>query len=363
MLGSNKPRLILATAVAALSLTLAACGGIAFPSLGAMMRQEQSPETSTQSEVAPQSESTLPNIEKIVTTDLEARLSELYEEANPGVVSVRVTEKVELPAIGLEGIPFSPFNPFNPFGVPDVTPERPPLYQHGQGSGFVYDTQGHIVTNYHVAGRAERIAVVFSDGASYEARLVGGDPDADLAVIQVDRPADELHPLPLGDSDALKVGEMVAAIGNPFGLSGTMTTGIISALGRTLPSQATTLDGQQFSIPNVIQTDAAINPGNSGGPLLNLSGEVIGVNTAIESRVQQFSGVGFAVPSNLVREIVPALIEEGHYAHPYLGISGMDLLPELRSLMDVDPSQNGALVIDVVEGSPADKADRQSFQG
>jgi S1-C subfamily serine protease len=185
---------------------------------------------------------------------------------------------------------------------------------------------------------------------------VGSDPDTDLAVLKVDRPADELRPLPLGDSDALRVGQFVAAIGNPFGLDGSMTTGIVSARGRMLASQAIALDGQRFNIPDIIQTDAAINPGNSGGPLLNLSGEVIGVNTAIASSVQQFSGVGFAVPANLVGHIIPVLIAEGHYEHAWLGASLADLTPELRDSMDLDPTQTGTLVVTVVEDSPAERA-------
>jgi 2-alkenal reductase len=193
----------------------------------------------------------------------------------------------------------------------------------GQGSGFVYDNAGHIVTNYHVAGNAIQINVVFADGSYTEAELVGADVDSDLAVIKVDpNDAPGLTPLPIGDSNALQVGQMVVAIGNPFGLSNTMTTGIVSALGRSLPSQNSVFETGGFRTYDVIQTDAAINPGNSGGPLLNLAGEVIGVNTAIESSTRQNSGVGFAVPSNIIARVIPALVANGRYEHPWLGISG-----------------------------------------
>lgn len=152
------------------------------------------------------------------------------------------------------------------------------------------------------------------------------------------------------------MGQTVVAIGNPFGLQGTMTAGIVSALGRSLPSQARTASGDRFNIPNVIQTDAAINPGNSGGPLLNLNGEVIGVNTAIESPVRQFAGVGFAVPSNTIARIVPVLIEDGRYQHPWLGIAGMTLTPEVREAMGLEVDQMGVLVVDVTKDGPADRA-------
>ncbi len=327
-------------------LLTAACGSIVLPGAQALTDQVRDllPAPSTEQTPAPES-AAAPPVAQIVTTDLEDRLGDLYDSANPGVVSVQVTQHLSMGQ--------SPF--IFPFPYFPNQPETQP-YAYGQGSGFVYDNNGHIVTNYHVAGEADSITVVFWDGYSTSAELVGGDPDSDLAVIKVNVPAERLHPLPLGDSDKLRVGQLVAAIGNPFGLSGTMTTGIISALGRTLPSQARTFDGQAFSIPNVIQTDAAINPGNSGGPLLNLSGEVIGVNTAIESSVRQYSGVGFAVPSNLVKQIVPVLIEKGYYEHPWLGISGTSLNSPLREAMNLETDQQGVLIVEVVAGSPADKA-------
>jgi len=219
----------------------------------------------------------------------------------------------------------------------------------GVGSGFVYDREGNIVTNYHVIEGASRITVTFLDGTAYRASVIGSDPYTDLAVIKVNASADKLHPLPLGDSSRLRVGEQVAAIGNPFGLSGSMTTGIVSQLGRMLE----TANG--FSIPDVIQTDAAINPGNSGGPLLNMYGEVVGVNTAIASRTGEFSGIGFAIPSDTVKKIVPVLIADGKYRHPWLGISGSDVTPEIAEALGLSEAR-GFLVVDVVANSPAAKA-------
>lgn len=220
----------------------------------------------------------------------------------------------------------------------------------GIGSGFIYDTQGHIVTNYHVIENANRISVTFLDGTEYRARVIGVDPYTDLAVIKVDNVSmNKLKPLPLGDSSRLEVGEQVAAIGNPFGLSGSMTSGIVSQLGRMLE----TANG--FNIPDVIQTDAAINPGNSGGPLLNMYGEVIGVNTAIASRTGEFSGIGFAIPSDTVKRIVPTLIENGRYRHPWLGVSGRDVNAEIAEILGLKEAR-GFLVIDVVANSAAEKA-------
>lgn len=220
----------------------------------------------------------------------------------------------------------------------------------GIGSGFIYDLQGHVVTNYHVVENASRVNVTFLDGTEYRARVVGVDPYTDIAVIKVDDVSrDKLRPLPLGDSSKLEVGEQVAAIGNPFGLSGSMTSGIVSQLGRMLE----TANG--FNIPDVIQTDAAINPGNSGGPLLNMYGEVVGVNTAIASRTGEFAGIGFAIPSNTVKRIVPVLIDEGKYRHPWLGVSGRDVNAEIAEILGLKEAR-GFLVIDVVANSAAEKA-------
>jgi len=223
------------------------------------------------------------------------------------------------------------------------------LGRSGLGSGFVYNALGHIVTNAHVVDDSNKITVTFLDGSQYNAELIGADPFTDIAVVKVDVDPSLLEPLPIGDSNNLKVGEGVAAIGNPFGLSGSMTSGIVSALGRTIPSQ------EVFSIPDVIQTDAAINPGNSGGPLLNMKGQVIGINTAIRSATGEFTGVGFSVPSRTVSKIVPILIEDGAYHHPWMGISGRDIDPDLAKVLGLQDAK-GFLVIQIVVGSPADKA-------
>lgn len=280
----------------------------------------------------------------------------LYEQVNPSVVEIRVVSQ----GSAIEIIPDD---------VPEDHPDLPPDFefpeldpfdsfpQSGQGSGFVYDSDGHIVTNNHVVAGADRVVVIFADDTEIDAVVVGTDPDTDLAVIKID--ADELNaaPLGLGDSDSLRVGQIVAAIGNPFGLDGSMSTGIISGLGRLLPSGSRTSTGSRFSIPDIIQTDTAINPGNSGGPLLNLDGEVIGVNTAIEAIAGGFGGVGYVIPSNTVQQVVPQLIENGRIQYPWLGISGVTLSNDLAIAMDLDPEQDGVLVMEVVADSPSEKAE------
>jgi S1-C subfamily serine protease len=220
----------------------------------------------------------------------------------------------------------------------------------GVGSGFVYDILGHIITNAHVVEGSDKITVTFLDGSQYNSEIIGVDRFTDIAVIKVNEKPRLLHPLTVGDSSFLKVGEGVAAIGNPFGLAGSMTSGIVSQIGRLLPSQDT-----GFSIPDVIQTDAAINPGNSGGPLLNMRGEVVGINTAIQSSIGEFSGIGFAVPSNTISKIVPTLIKEGKYPHPWIGILGKDIDPDLAKVRGLNDAK-GFLILNVVEGSPAEKA-------
>ena len=221
---------------------------------------------------------------------------------------------------------------------------------NGVGSGFVFDRSGHIITNSHVISGASKVIVTFLDGRSYHAQLIGEDPFTDIAVVKVEADRALINPLLLGDSSNLKVGEQIAAIGNPFGLSGSMTSGIVSQLGRLLPAQ----DGL-FQIPDVIQTDAAINPGNSGGPLLNMRGEVVGINTAIQSGTGEFTGVGFAIPSQTVAKIVPSLIRDGEYNHPWLGISGRDIDPDLANALGLTDAK-GFLVVTVVDDSPASKA-------
>ena len=231
----------------------------------------------------------------------------------------------------------------------------------GQGSGFVFDNEGHVVTNQHVVEGASTVEVAFSSGFKAYGTVIGSDVDADIAVIRVDAPAEQIHPLAIGDSNSLQVGQSVVAIGNPFGLNGTMTLGIISGLGRTQPAHESP-GGGFFSNADVIQTDAAINPGNSGGPLFNLNGEVVGVNQSIRTTNVDAttgnavnSGVGFSVSINLVKRVVPGLIRDGKYEYPYLGLSSSELgLAEMEAL-GVN-TYTGAYVISVVPGGPADEA-------
>jgi S1-C subfamily serine protease len=221
------------------------------------------------------------------------------------------------------------------------------------GSGFVYDNQGHIVTNNHVVNGAKTVDVTFVDGNTYKARVIGTDSSSDLAALLItdNFSVEQVVPLVIANSSSLEVGQQVIAIGNPFGLSDTMTTGIVSQTGRLLPNPDT-----KFGIPNGIQTDAAINPGNSGGPLLNLQGEVVGMNTAISSSTGEFSGIGFAAPSNAITRILPALIQTGTYTHPWLGISGGRITPALATSAGLPINYKGVLVASVQAGSPAEKA-------
>jgi len=295
------------------------------PSLG--NTSEDTPEQKTLPQVVVATPTPLPEsvIAEVAAEDL--LLINLYARANPGVVNIDVAAGV--------GESASAF---------------------GSGSGFLIDTEGHIVTNNHVVEGADTIWVTFSDGSLRKARVLGTDPFSDLAVLLVDDLPPSAVPLELGDSDALRVGQRVIAIGNPFGLQGTMTVGVISALGRTLPTY-TTATGGAFSTPEVIQTDAAINPGNSGGPLLDSEGRVIGVNTAIQTTTGTNAGVGFAVPVNIVKRIVPRLISEGTYSYPYLGIVADNrfTVSQLASELDL-PVNHGVLVSSVEPGGPADQA-------
>ena len=238
-------------------------------------------------------------------------------------------------------------------GVVRINVKRPDTDARGGGgvgSGFVYDSLGHIITNDHVVENAQKITVTFLDGRSYKAKVIGKDHFTDLAVIKVNASANALTPLPVGNSSKLRVGEQIAAIGNPFGLSGSMSSGIVSQVGRVLPSQ-----DRGFQIPDIIQTDAAINPGNSGGPLLNMKGEVIGINTAIQSDSGSFAGVGFAIPANTLKKIIPVLIENQTYHHPWVGISGRDVDPDLADVLHLKDAR-GFLIINVLDDSPAEKA-------
>jgi S1-C subfamily serine protease len=255
-------------------------------------------------------------IAEVMETNIEFSLAEVFERSERSVVQVNVLR-------GGDG---------------------------GIGSGFVYSNEGHIITNQHVVQDSSKVTVTFLDGESYIGDVIGKDRDLDIAVVKVNASnSTHLQPLMIGDSSKLTVGEKIAAIGNPFGLSGSITSGIVSQIGRLLPQDT------GYSIPDVIQTDAAINPGNSGGPLFNMKGEVVGINTAIQSTTGEFTGVGFAVPSNTVKKVVPVLIKDGEFKHPWMGISGTDVDPELAEMRDLKSSK-GFVVISVIEGSPAEKA-------
>jgi serine protease Do len=268
-------------------------------------------------------------------TAIQYALSDIYRHVNPSIVSVQV-QKTRL------GQP-------SPFG------EAP--NQGGVGSGFIWDQAGRIVTNNHVVADADEIQVRFHDGFIVDAEIVGTDPDSDLAVIKVEAEADRLVPVSIVDSESLQVGGLAVAIGSPFGLENTMTVGFISAVGRSLPAGAT-----RYTIPRIIQTDAAINPGNSGGALVNDRGEVIGVNTAIVSPSQASAGIGFAIPSSLVMEIVPVLIDEGSYTHSWLGISGTTLTNAMADEMGLAGYQQGVLVQQITPDGPADQAGLRGAQ-
>lgn len=258
--------------------------------------------------------------------DLEARLIQLYELVNPSVVHILVYRSQN---------------------------DQFPL---GSGSGFVYDSQGHITTNNHVVQDGNVFEVVFADGSRRLADVVGLDVDSDLAVIKVDNLPEGAVPVTLGSSDNVRVGQLVIAIGNPFGEQGSMSLGIVSGLGRSLESQRQLENSLgRFSLPEVVQTDAPINPGNSGGPLLNLRGEVVGVNSAIRSTTGVNSGVGFSIPVDAVARIVPKLIEDGEYVYSYMGIQIQSLNLNLQEQFDL-PQLGGAYVTGVTEGGPADDA-------
>jgi S1-C subfamily serine protease len=220
---------------------------------------------------------------------------------------------------------------------------------YGTGSGWVFDTDGHIVTNNHVVEGATEVLVRFQSELEVRAEVVGTDPDSDLAVIRVDVAHESLLPLPMGDSSQIRVGQMAVAIGNPFGFERTMTAGIVSAIGRV------SRQASGFSLPNVIQTDTAINPGNSGGPLMDIYGRVIGVNSSIYSRTGEFSGIGFAVPVNTVKRVVPALIATGQYVHAYLGINGLSIDALTAQVLEL-PVDRGAMVQSVTAEGPAEAA-------
>jgi S1-C subfamily serine protease len=257
----------------------------------------------------------------------EGTLASLYQDVNPGVVNIRVYM------------------------------ERAGMTGAGAGSGFILDDEGHIVTNHHVVADADLVTVIFYNGTEVEAEIIGTDADSDLAVVKVDQLPEGAHSLPLGASSAISPGDWVIAIGNPFSLGSSMTLGIVSAIGRTIPTAET-----PFSIPSAIQTDAAINPGNSGGPLLTMDGQVVGVNAQIDSTTGANTGVGFAISSDVVSLVAPALIEDGSYTWPWLGVTGTDVSLLVQEANDL-PTQDGAYIVEVVENGPAAEAGLQGATG
>ena len=271
----------------------------------------------------------------------ETVLGNIYQSSLASVVQVKIVQR-------LANQPSS-FG-FNFFGGGSQGLDN--QFLRGEGSGFVWDTEGHILTNYHVIQGADTLSVVFSDGYEVEASLVGGDPDSDLAILKIDGSERLFTPLPKGDTADLRVGQLALAIGSPFGQDFTLTSGIVSALGRTIRS-----GNSPFTIPQVIQTDAPINPGNSGGPLLDRQGQVIGINTQIIARGGGgSSGIGFAVPINIAKRVVPKLIEYGTYEYSWLGISGATTTAEVVERMALPTGTRGVQVIMVADDSPASES-------
>jgi S1-C subfamily serine protease len=275
------------------------------------------------------------NSQSMSTPESELTLPEIFEEAEESVVQITSKRPGDNQVVIFNG-------------------REIPQNNIALGSGFIYDQEGRIITNHHVVSNAEEVDVQFVDGDTFTAKVVGKDPYSDIGILQItdneffDK---KVAALEIANSSEIQVGEQIIAIGNPFGLAGTLTTGVISQVGRLLPNDVT-----GYSISNTIQTDAAINPGNSGGPLLNMNGEVVGMNTAIFSSTGVYSGVGFAIPSNKLLKEIPVLIEKGKYVHPWLGFTARDLSPDIAESLDLPRNFKGAAIVSVVENSPADKA-------
>ncbi len=300
----------------------------------------------------------------------DALLTKLYRDRSPAVVTIKIVGNSASGPSGRTPLGLPTVQPAPSATPPDSQPGPPTGQNPGQqpgfvaeGSGFLIDGDRHIVTNNHVVDGATDIEVTWTDGSIVEAKVVGVDLDADLAVIQADKVPNGVQPLPLGDSRAVEVGQRAIAIGNPFGLGTTLTMGIVSARGRLLPGQ-TDAKGNHFSIADIIQTDATINPGNSGGPLLNSRGEVVGINTAIRTDTGSFQGVGYAVPANTIKKVIPALIQHGQYQHPYLGLS-MDQtgLSEATAKQLGLNTTHGVGVSSVAANSPVEQAGIRGSSG
>ena len=341
--------------IVAASLLLSACSGLnvsfAAPAAVTNSPAAASPaQTQPVAQAIPVSQSAAPAQTQPIEVapqvlDLQNAYQAVYANVNPSVVNIQISAVPTTSSRGSRG----------------TTQSQTPV-PVAEGSGFVWDSAGHIVTNNHVVEGADKISVTFSDGTTVDAKLVGADPNSDLAVIQVSLPAG-VKPIPVADSSKVKVGQIVIAIGNPFGLAGTMTTGIVSAVSRSIQAGSSNSNGlsttPRYSIPDIIQTDAAINPGNSGGVLLDLQGSVIGVPSQIESSTNSNSGVGFAIPSAILQKVVPSLISKGSFARSYLGISGGTLTADLVATLKLNANQKGVVVMDVTANGPAAKAGLQ----
>jgi S1-C subfamily serine protease len=342
--------LSIASALTAILLIQTAIHGSSIHALGQMVVSGISTVGEKYGQITEQSHQDLPveqqsNIQNLGSVDLatqnppQSSLTQIFKQVENSVV--QITAKTSNPnlQIIING---------NPLGSQSTR----------MGSGFVYDKQGHIITNNHVIDGANTTDVKFVDGNTYRAKVIGKDPSGDVAVLQItdNFSSENLVPLPIVNSSSLQVGQQVIAIGNPFGLSDTMTTGIVSQMGRLLPNP-----DSGFSTPGAIQTDAPINPGNSGGPLLNMQGQVVGINTAINSATGEFSGIGFAVPSNLIIKEVPTIIQTGTYKHPWLGIAGGAITPDIAQNEGLQLNYKGVVVSSVQSGSPAEKAGLQGM--
>jgi 2-alkenal reductase len=326
-----KKHILLLVVLSTLALSILACSvtGISLPGTSGESTQEAvAVETDVAAEPTPAAETQPATYVIPDEVLLQDTLVELYDRVSPGVVSIQVYSEMG----------------------------------SGLGSGFAIDKEGHIVTNYHVVQLSDEVEVHFSTGLKVYGQVIGKDLDSDIAVIKVDVDPEFLVPLPLGNSDQVRVGQTVVAIGNPYGLTGTMTVGIVSARGRTLDSIRQTASGMFFAAGDIIQTDATINPGNSGGPLLNLNGEVIGINRAIQTSGYTNTGdpintgIGFAISSNILNLVVPSLIAGETYAYPYLGISSLNDLSLFQAELLGLSRATGAYVVEVVDGGPADEA-------